>query len=259
MNNANWAVAWEGQDAPAAWGSPAAPSTPLPNLIPHGTWWDLKKDDPPDQVMAGRFTRLFPDLPGARFNQHELELLAEAMTVPAEESGSEAEAEENRTIPAAYTYLGQFADHDITFDPISHLRETLSPAQLNALVDFPDASFRPGQPVRTRGPDKHGPTCMTQTGSTCSQARLCSATPSTPARSSYPGGRAAGRSSATPGPEREPHGPLNCTPSSCGFTNKVADPAGKGASGAPAPAVRDSGPMALPVDPGQRLPACNRQ
>jgi hypothetical protein len=152
VNNANWAVAWEGQDAPAAWGSPAAPATAPSNLIPHGTWWDLKKADPPDQVMTGRFTRLFPDLPGARFNQHELQLLAEAMTAPAEESGPEAEAEENRTIPAAYTYLGQFADHDITFDPISHLRETLSPAQLNALVDFRTPRFDLDN-LYGRGPD----------------------------------------------------------------------------------------------------------
>jgi hypothetical protein len=152
VNNANWAVAWEGQDTPAAWGSSAAPAAAPSNLIPHGTWWDLKQDDPPDQVMAGRFTRLFPDLAGARFNRHELELLAEAMTAPADESGPRAAAEENRTIPAAYTYLGQFADHDITFDPTSHLRETLSPAQLNALVDFRTPRFDLDN-LYGRGPD----------------------------------------------------------------------------------------------------------
>lgn len=142
VSNANWAVAWSGQNDPAVWDSPSSPAAPRqPNLIPHGTWWDLRKNDPPGQVMTGRFTRLFPDLPGARFDQHELELLAEAMTAPAEESEAEAEEEGNRTIPAAYTYLGQFADHDLTFDPISHLRQTLSPAQLNALVDFRTPRF----------------------------------------------------------------------------------------------------------------------
>jgi hypothetical protein len=151
-NNANWAVAWEGQSEPSVWESSSAPPPPPPNLIPHGAWWDLRKDDPPDQVMAGRFTRLFPDLPGARFGQEELELLAEAMTAPAEESDTQAREEENRTIPAAYTYLAQLADHDITFDPLSHLRETLSPAQLNALVDFRTPRFDLDN-LYGRGPD----------------------------------------------------------------------------------------------------------
>jgi len=150
VNKAHWAVAWEGQATAAAWGSSAA-AAPA-NLIPHGTWWDLKKADPPNQAMTGRFTRLFPDLPGARSSRRERELLAEAMTAPAAESGPEAEAEENRTIPAAYTYLGQFADHDITFDPISHLRETLSPAQLNALADFRTPRFDLDN-LYGRGPD----------------------------------------------------------------------------------------------------------
>jgi hypothetical protein len=32
--------------------------------------------------MTGRFTRLLPDLPGARFDQDDLEALAAAMTAP---------------------------------------------------------------------------------------------------------------------------------------------------------------------------------
>ena len=35
----------------------------------HGTWWDRVKADPLDEVMGGRFTRLFPYLPTARFDQ----------------------------------------------------------------------------------------------------------------------------------------------------------------------------------------------
>jgi hypothetical protein len=41
--------------------------------------------------------------------------------------------EENRTIPAGYTYLGQFIDHDITFDPASSLQQDNDP---DALEDF---------------------------------------------------------------------------------------------------------------------------
>jgi hypothetical protein len=47
---------------------------------------------------------------------------------------TEAEpADENPTIPAGYTYLGQFIDHDITFDPASSLQRQNDP---DALEDF---------------------------------------------------------------------------------------------------------------------------
>jgi hypothetical protein len=36
-------------------------------------------------------------------------------------------ADENPTIPAGYTYLGQFIDHDITFDPASALQRQNDP------------------------------------------------------------------------------------------------------------------------------------
>lgn len=42
-------------------------------------------------------------------------------------------ADENPTIPAGYTYLGQFIDHDITFDPASSLQMQNDP---DALEDF---------------------------------------------------------------------------------------------------------------------------
>ena len=42
-------------------------------------------------------------------------------------------ADENPTIPAGYTYLGQFIDHDITFDPVSALQRQNDP---DALEDF---------------------------------------------------------------------------------------------------------------------------
>ncbi len=41
--------------------------------------------------------------------------------------------DENPTIPAGYTYFGQFIDHDITFDPASSLQQQNDP---DALVDF---------------------------------------------------------------------------------------------------------------------------
>ena len=75
----------------------------------------------PGVVTGDRFTRLFPDLPGGRFDQADLVRLADEMTSPPEEPVPETEQdpEENPGIPAAYTYLGQFVDHDLTLDPAS--------------------------------------------------------------------------------------------------------------------------------------------
>jgi len=150
-SNFGWAVAPAPAAAPAT--SPDA-SAPDPQLR-HGKWWDRVKGDPLAAVMTGRFTRLFPDLPGARFDQADLELLAAAMTAPPEdEPAQEAgpDPEENPGIPAAYTYLGQFVDHDLTFDPISHLRERLTGSQLRALVDFRTPRFDLDN-LYGRGPD----------------------------------------------------------------------------------------------------------
>ena len=41
-------------------------------------------------------------------------------------------------LPAGYTYLGQFVDHDITFDPVSSLTRQNDP---NALTDFRTPRF----------------------------------------------------------------------------------------------------------------------
>ena len=132
---------------------PPEESPPTRSLLRHGTWWDRRKSDRLDVVMGGRFTRLFPYLPSARFAQHDLELLAGAMIAPKDtDPEPEPDPEENPGIPAAYTYLGQFVDHDLTFDPISHLRETLTGAQLRALVDFRTPRFDLDN-LYGRGPD----------------------------------------------------------------------------------------------------------
>jgi Animal haem peroxidase len=148
--------AWESGDnysSAVVLSSPAAPSPDA--QLRHGKWWDRVKRDPLDAVVGGRFTRLFPDLPGARFDQADLELLAAAMTAPPEDDPvreTGPDPEENPGIPAAYTYLGQFVDHDLTFDPISYLRERLSKSQLRALVDFRTPRFDLDN-LYGRGPD----------------------------------------------------------------------------------------------------------
>ncbi|MDP9440907.1 MAG: hypothetical protein M3P34_01725 [Actinomycetota bacterium] len=47
--------------------------------------------------------------------------------------GGVVENFDNPTIPAGYTYFGQFIDHDLTFDPVSSLDRQNDP---DALVDF---------------------------------------------------------------------------------------------------------------------------
>jgi hypothetical protein len=105
----------------------------------HGKWWDRWHDVPVAKIMEGRFERLFSpgDLPPAQFEDAELEKLATAMTADLEDRPTpegQVDAEENSGILAGYTYLGQFIDHDITFDPTSQLRHLVT--DLGDLVNF---------------------------------------------------------------------------------------------------------------------------
>jgi hypothetical protein len=121
----------------------------------HGTWWNRVKHLPLTDLMEGRFTRLFPDLAGATFAQADLEALAEAMTASQEDQPTpenEVDPEENPGIVSAYTYLGQFVDHDLTFDPTSQLRASLTKDQLRRLVEFRTPRFDLDN-VYGRGPD----------------------------------------------------------------------------------------------------------
>jgi hypothetical protein len=91
-------------------------------------------------LEPARFGRLFEDYPVVSHQDEHLRLLARTMLAPAEPDkplGVEDE-DENTSIPAGYTYLGQFIDHDITFDPVSNPRRQNNPA---ALVDFRTPRF----------------------------------------------------------------------------------------------------------------------
>jgi Animal haem peroxidase len=114
----------------------------------HGTWWGQHEHDwgplvgdGLGTVAAGRFVRLFPE-DRTQFGEDDLKALAQAMTArPEPARKGESDPEEDPEIPAAYTYLGQFTDHDITFDPTSRLREALTDQQLDALADFRTPRF----------------------------------------------------------------------------------------------------------------------
>jgi len=103
-------------------------------------------------LFQGTFGRIFRALPAAEFPDEYLESLARAMTAEPEAQPtpeSEVDAEENQGIDAGYTYLGQFIDHDLTFDPMSSLLKQNDP---DALTDFRTPRFDLDS-LYGRGPD----------------------------------------------------------------------------------------------------------
>ena len=112
------------------------------------------------RIFEGRFGRLFRALPAAEFDSGDLETLARQMSADPERNGNAPVAspetadkiqdgEENTGIPAGYTYLGQFIDHDITFDPASSLQKRNDP---DGLIDFRTPALDLDS-VYGRGPD----------------------------------------------------------------------------------------------------------
>ena len=115
--------------------------------------------NPRSPQFEGRFGRIFRSLPAATWSEEALRKLAgdgqeqnrmsaepekDEQNLPiapredVDEQGKARESrlhddEENSGIDAGYTYLGQFIDHDITFDPASSLQQR---NDVNALVDF---------------------------------------------------------------------------------------------------------------------------
>jgi hypothetical protein len=89
---------------------------------------------PQSPLHQGLFGRMFRKLPAQRPPDDLLAFLAATMIEPA---GAGPELD-NPAIPAGYTYLGQFVDHDITFDPTSKLQRLNDP---NALRNFRTPRF----------------------------------------------------------------------------------------------------------------------
>jgi hypothetical protein len=105
---------------------------------------------PKSPSFEGRFGRMFRTLPAAQFQENDLKALAAAMVAePEPVENDEVDPEENQGIEAGYTYLGQFIDHDLTFDPASSLQKQNDP---DGLVDFRTPRFDLDN-VYGRGPD----------------------------------------------------------------------------------------------------------
>ena len=96
----------------------------------------------PSSPFSGRFGRMFRELPVFDQDPLILKALAASMIQEREEDqtpdGVFDEDENPARVPAGYTYLGQFIDHDITFDPVSTLDRQNDP---DALVSFRTPRF----------------------------------------------------------------------------------------------------------------------
>ncbi len=107
-------------------------------------------------LFEGPFGRMFRALPPADFGVDDaatlkaLAALADMMTAKKDPADPKDGADnEESGIPAAYTYFGQFVDHDLTFDPASSLQKQNDP---DALVDYRTPRFDLDN-VYGRGPD----------------------------------------------------------------------------------------------------------
>ncbi len=127
-----------------------------PPIHPHGVVRGLDKIHSSEQ-LDGRFGRLFRTLPPAQFTDDDLTALAQAMVAQADTPTPEDQIDDEENtgtaadpgISAGYTYLGQFIDHDLTFDPASSLQKQNDP---DALVDFRTPRFDLDN-LYGRGPD----------------------------------------------------------------------------------------------------------
>ncbi len=98
----------------------------------HGTRTRGIEAVPQGPFFEGRFGRMFRELPTFNQDEDELRRLGEAMV---EDGGGDID---NPSIPSGYTYVGQFVDHDITFDPASSLQRMNDP---EGLVNFRTPRF----------------------------------------------------------------------------------------------------------------------
>jgi hypothetical protein len=126
----------------------------LKNLTPHGRGVRGLALSRSSVLFGGSFGRIFRALPPAEFGandaetQANLKLLGKAMVSTPDPAKDGPDTEESG-IPALYTYLGQFIDHDLTFDPASSLQQQNDP---DGLVDYRTPRFDLDN-VYGRGPD----------------------------------------------------------------------------------------------------------
>ena len=95
------------------------------------------------EFFGGQFGRMFWSLPPADFGVSDTEteknlLILGAAMMADHDDPKDGPDDEESGIPSAYTYLGQFVDHDLTFDPASSLQQQDDP---DGLIDFRTPRF----------------------------------------------------------------------------------------------------------------------
>jgi hypothetical protein len=130
------------------------PKMNVRNLTPHGRGVRGLTLSRSSISFGGAFGRIFRALPPAEFGandaetQANLKVLGKAM-VGTDDKPKDGPDPEESGIPALFTYLGQFVDHDLTFDPASSLQQQNDP---DGLVDYRTPKFDLDN-VYGRGPD----------------------------------------------------------------------------------------------------------
>src|ERR1700716_3461894 len=102
---------------------------------PHGSGVRGLSNTQAIDAPSGRFGRMFP-LPAAKFKEDDLFALADRMK--GDSNLEEGPDKEESDFGAAYTYFGQFIDHDITFDPSTFHQQQSDP---DGIVDFRTPRF----------------------------------------------------------------------------------------------------------------------
>jgi Animal haem peroxidase len=116
---------------------------PGPALSAHGSTVRGLTLSRSSKFFGGQFGRMFRALAPAEFGETDSETeenllrLGTAMVADPDPAKDGPDPEESG-IPAAYTYLGQFVDHDLTFDPASSLQRQDDP---DGLIDFRTPRF----------------------------------------------------------------------------------------------------------------------
>lgn len=125
-------------------------------------------------MFEGRFGRLFRKLDPLEPSEEHLVSILNGMHEDAAVSGgwntfSPPADEDNPAIPAGYTYLGQFIDHDITFDPASsgltiQMRWSASAAQGSictpCMAQAPRTNLSSTNKLCDRAPRPKPPPCL---------------------------------------------------------------------------------------------------
>lgn len=122
--------------APPGTTNGAGVATPLRHAVAsHGVAPERGRERTPrSSTDHGRFGRMFRSAPVYEVPQDELRELGARMAGPATPDVplGTIDPAENAAIPAGYTYLAQFLDHDITFDPVSSLERQHDPDALRS-------------------------------------------------------------------------------------------------------------------------------